>query len=299
MTLSNETLLKLNQKGFIPGPKETPEAFSCRVDYCLHLKKTLKEEWGGASDEMPISQALYARCLQEGADQVFPLFDFSPMWVPLFFSNEKLSLWQGGCAWIFQKNEETPPGALLQLRKSWAYKERLYGIYSRRELIGHEMAHIGRMAFNEPRFEEFFAYEVSPSRLRRLAGPFFESSKETLFFLLCLLIPLLSDAFIFASGLWNLYASLLWLKAIPLVYLAWGSLRLAYKWRILKKAREALQPLVIKEAPPDAALYRLTDAEILLFSKGDRAKILAYAKENATTSLRWQLLWNHYFIKSS
>ena len=114
------------------------------------------------------------------------IYGFAPHWVPLFFSNYQLAPWHGGCAWIFQLNDNTPYAAFLQLRSAFRTQKRYLGMYERTELIAHEMAHIGRMMFEEPEFEEIIAFQSSTNRFRRFFGPLFRSSKESMLFVIVL-----------------------------------------------------------------------------------------------------------------
>ena len=94
----------------------------------------------------------------------------------MIFSNERLAPWHGGCAWIFQFAEGLPTAALIQLRQVFSRQPTFLGIYHRDELLTHELVHVGRMKFEEPRFEELFAYETSTSAFRRWFGPLIQAS---------------------------------------------------------------------------------------------------------------------------
>lgn len=125
-------------------------------------------------------------------------FGITPDWVPIFFSNYQLYPWHGGSAWIFQLNDETPPSALLQLRKKLYTSPTLLGLYHRDELIAHELSHVGRMAFEEPAFEEVLAYTTARTSFRRYFGPIFQSAVESfLFMIVCVAILLLDTYLLF------------------------------------------------------------------------------------------------------
>ncbi len=101
--------------------------------------------------------------------------------VEFSFSNKGLLPWEGGCLW--EREGEKP---LLQLRKVFKKQERFLWLYTRTEIIAHELVHARRLHFNEPIFEEVLAYRTSSSAFRRFFGPLFRSSKESLFFVLTL-----------------------------------------------------------------------------------------------------------------
>src|ERR1700722_15718294 len=155
--ISDAHLLELNSQGLIPGPDETEETFLSRAEYCLNLREKMSEKL----QESPLSvfdkPSSVEEYLAPALQLTERLYQFAPAWIPLFFSNYKLAPWHGGCAWIFQTEEGTETAAFLQLRKAFAQKKSYLKIYARDELIAHELCHVGRMCFEEPRFEEILA----------------------------------------------------------------------------------------------------------------------------------------------
>src|SRR5262245_52150906 len=137
-----------------------------RADQCLHIDKLLSL----CAQELPLSGVTGSISSAEHGTAL-ELFDCAPDWIPLFFSNYRLPFWQGGCTWILQRTECDPPFALLQLNKAYKDHDVYLKFYRRDELVTHECAHVGRMAFDEPAFEEIIAYRTSPSPFRRWLGP--------------------------------------------------------------------------------------------------------------------------------
>jgi len=293
-TISIEELITWNQEGLIPGPNESEVEYLKRVEFCLRLKQHLTQELG---TKLPFQESdMASQTIFEPAwKMTFPLFGMRPSWVPLFFSNAKLTPWHGGCAWIFQLDENAPLAGLLQLRKSFATNSLLARIYHRDELIAHELAHVGRMCYQEPKYEEFFAYQTSASWLRRKLGPIVQSSYESLIFVFALVFVLFFDLWmILASESPNTLTA--WaIKAIPLAMLIYAGVRLFKRWQTLKKARQVMLQLVAKEEVADQILYRLTDCEIESFAKMDGTSILEYFEVNKTRSLRVKMLQAIYF----
>lgn len=126
MHLSDQELLNYNQVGLIPGPQETEEKFYKRATYCLHLKNHITNM---LSHELPFSfEDIHSTdgIMKKGCEKAEQLYDISPNWVPLFFSNYKLSFWQGGCAWIFQHQLNTPTSAFFQLRQQFRNSKNIW-----------------------------------------------------------------------------------------------------------------------------------------------------------------------------
>ncbi|MCP5470336.1 MAG: hypothetical protein H7A36_07535 [Chlamydiales bacterium] len=102
--------------------------------------------------------------------------------VTIKYSNKGLRFWEAGCTWI--ENGD----ATIQLRTCFKAKERYLGLISKKELLAHEMVHAMRAHLNEPRFEEVLAYQTSSLAFRRYFGPFFRTPRESLLFMVALLV---------------------------------------------------------------------------------------------------------------
>lgn len=285
--MNHTELLRWNKQGLIPGPLENEKDFIQRVDFCLSLRDQLKED-DLPSDRKEGSQDFLEHPLKMTEEN----FDVRPDWVPLFFSNWQLFPWHGGSAWIFQCEKEGPLGSVLQLRKAFFSKERYLGIYDRSELIAHEMAHACRMAFNEKKYEEMFAYKTSKKGLASLMGPILQSSFESKGFVFLLATLLMMDLFLIFAGSWDVYFTLLPLKVLPILLILYGAFRLWKKKQSLQQAESLLAKLV---GPQKArfVLFRLKDDEIELFSKKSPEEILTYIRSDH--SPRMQMIQAAYF----
>ena len=263
-------LHEFNKRGLFPAPGETEEAFLRRCTRsCVYFE----------------GEPLLPEEREEANRLTEQLFDFSADWFAAYYSDEKLPFWQGAVAWADENG--TP---FVQLRKGFK-KGRYLNLYSRKEVLAHEAVHAVRMGFNEPQFEELLAYQTSSSRWRRFLAPLFRAWWEPSIFLGLLLISLVGQILLF---FWN-YALFELLSFLPFLYLAWLFLRLVRThWlfrSFLKRARAAL-------AKPQQALalaLRLTDREIVLFSKYSPKEISDYAHQEKNHSLRWKVVQQEYF----
>lgn len=292
-TLTDEQLLAFNSKGLIPGPEESEEPFLKRAHYCLALKKEMTKRLG---DEVPFvtDENSEYTVPKRALDLAETLYAISPSWIPLFYSNYKLAPWHGGCAWIFQQNDETPTGAFLQLRRNFASKESYLGLYDRNELMAHELSHVGRMCFNELRFEEILAYRSSPSPLRRWLGAIAQSSSETSAFILLLCVILFLDFYGLSSQSSSLQKSIAWLHVLPVGLIAWGFLRLRKRQNEFESCLHRLEKLLHDKHKAEGFIYRLTDREIISFSKMSVEDLRKALEEKKESSLRWRLLFKAY-----
>lgn len=292
--LSDFELLAYNQQGLIPAPDETEETFCARAEQCLHLKVQLSNE---QALQFPFaSEAIYSNEILESA---FPktkaLFDIQPSWLPVFFSNYQLAPWHGGCAWIFQLQADSPRTSFLQLRKTFAKHKIYLKLYQREELAAHEMAHVGRMMFNEERFEEILAYRTSTSSWRKWLGPLVQSSTESLLFMFLLFALLLLDSYMLLSQNFEGYVNLAWLKIFPAGLLFLALLRLWNRHRAFNQCQAQLQKTFSNASIADHVIYRLSDKEITTFSHLSSSEILDYCNHEKNKSLRWRLINLAYF----
>ena len=151
------------QRGFIPGPQESEEAFLRRSGTSIQAA----HDW------------------QEAHEILQRLYQVKPDWIPLHFSNRDLPFWQGAATWIGE-------ASTVQLRERFRVNKG--GLYTQKEVLAHEAVHAMRCAFEEPRFEEMLAYQTSASRLRRWFGPLFRVSWESTLLVVLLCLSLLAEA---------------------------------------------------------------------------------------------------------
>lgn len=281
-----------NIQGFIPGPEETEVSFYERIAYCKNLEKALVEKTD-VDFPFEVEDQNSKNILLEALFKTKELYGIYPDWVLLFFSNYQLTPWHGGCAWIFQLGEKTPTAAFLQLRRQFRNSASFLGIYQRRELIAHELAHVGRMLYQEPQFEEIIAYQSSSSHWRRWLSPIVQSAKESLFFIFLLGLIIFTDIALFSVGSTPLAHIAWWLKFVPFIFILFGLLRLTYRQQIFKRC---LKHLGVLYSPEKARhlIYRLRDQEIKQFSRLSPQGIQNFIKEASEKSFRWRFLNDLY-----
>lgn len=290
-TLSDQELLDFNKLGLIPGPNEQDEEFISRANYCLTLKEHLSKEM----ESMLGPEEDSLNTLQSGFNIVAEMYGISPSWIPIYFSNYRLSPWHGGCAWIFQMTDSTPTAALLQLRQSLKRSPKYLGIYDRDELVAHELAHVGRMTFEEPKYEEFFAYRTSPSAFRRCFGPIVQSSFESMLFVLVLSMIVFVDVFLLIAYGYGAYLSASWLKLISISMILFALVRLWIRRYRFNQCYSSLKEVLSDSTDVLKVMYRMTDEEISQFSKMDQKELRACILEKSKKSLRWKVIQKAYF----
>ena len=220
MTFTDEQLLSLAKRGLIAGPTDDTASFKKRIDALTSHKK-------------------------------ISFRDFDIDWLEVTYSKKKLPFWQGGCTWI---DEIGTPS--LQLHPNFSKKSHHFG-YKKEEVLDHEFIHVLRSAFDEPIYEEIFAYQTSQKWWRRHLGPLFRSNKEAFFLLLPIVLPIL---------------------IIPVM--SFFAIRHKRALTSLAKAAEHF--------PQKKLALFLTDREIRDFARQSPDQVRQYIKENPT--LRWRQL---------
>ncbi|MFI5343641.1 MAG: hypothetical protein ACHQUC_05400 [Chlamydiales bacterium] len=285
--MNTEQWKEWNEAGFIPGMTESEDEFIKRVSFCKNLQQELTENVG---TELPfdVSDQASNEIRQEAISQTKTLYGIAPEWVPIFFNNHQLAPWHGGCAWIFQLNEQTPTSAFLQLRAAFREKSSYLGMYQRRELIAHELSHVGRMLYHEPQFEEIIAYRSSASKWRRYLGPIVQSSKESLFFIIFLGLIFLTNLALITMGTSLAYAITYWLPTIPLAFILLALARLVRRQSIFHGCQQRLTEVLGDSQKAEHLIYRLSDDEIRLFARLTPNEIRTYI--DSQTSFRWRFI---------
>lgn len=292
MDEKEENWERLNKQGFIPGPSETEAEFFSRVAFCLSLEEKIAKSFLPKGEKL-FSNEAKTFLLKEPLLTLSNLYDIKPAFSPLFFSNWRLAPWHGGTAWIFQLEEQGPLGSLIQLRKAFYKKTSYLALYERDELLAHELCHVGRMAFDEKKYEELLAFRTSNRFFSRYFGPILQSAKESHLFIFVLVALLLLDLFLLFQGAYEIYLESMWLKFIPFGLIACALTRLSKRQNRLEKAHRQLKGLFTHRA--GAMLYRLKDQEIDLFAEKSEEEILSYIKKQ--NCFRWQWIRSCYLFE--
>ena len=174
------------------------------------------------------------------------------------------------------------------MRACFRHSSTFLGIYHRQELIAHELAHVGRMLYQEPQFEEFFAYRSSPSRWRRLLGPIIQSSKESFIFICLLAVVLMADFSLFSFGS-KMGTFALWIKLLPIAAVFIAFIRLTYRHLILNRCLKQIKAF-FPSIQAHHLLYRLRDHEIHYFGKHSKEKIREFITLASPNSFRFRFL---------
>jgi hypothetical protein len=290
-----QAMSELDAAGIIVRPGETFEEFKKRL--CSHLmalddfNRTIK-----ANGEFDLFEdfTLYEKdrigdeIVQEAAAITEKLYRFSINWVPGFFLSETVGpLWAGYAIHIPEEHL-----AVFLIRKNFAAKKRWF-IYRREELMAHELCHAARSPLKDFAFEEFFAYQTAPSRIRRYLGNCFRTQLDALLFVLPVML-LLAAQLVDTFTSYRMPITIFWV--IALACPAFMLVRNQLARNCFYKARKAL--LMLPGTLPEPVLFRCTKQEIKEIARlrGKDEALLDYIKERVNSELRWKIICNRFIV---
>ena len=205
--------------------------------------------------------------------------------MPGFFLSRSVGLLWGGCL-IGDPDERF---SLFLVRNSFRNKER-WLFYRRTELFAHELCHSMRMELHETTLEEYFAYQTSPSWLRRYLGNCFIRDWDAVLFVIPALLLFAASVvrdFVYPA----LWIMPFWILAF--IYPLFLFFRNARSRRVVKRAGKKLEQFGISDV--QAILFRCTREELLqLGDLADKAEFDRYAADLAQKELRWKIILERF-----
>lgn len=284
-------LAELDAHGLIIGAKESTEDFVKRIRTLkaniAAMEESLTKSGSYEIEGVRVSskQRIPAAVFKEAADICEKLFGFTIDWVPGFFINPSCSLLFGGCAFYFYPEFF----AMFIIRESFRTKDK-WLIYSRRELLSHELCHIARLGLESTAFEETFAYQTATSSFRRLLGGLFLKQTDSFLFL--------GSAFILLAA--QILRTMLFpgipimpFWCLPPVTGAWLSFRYWLIRRKLAKARTNLSRVFHNNDMK--VMFRCSDSEIDQWANmTTKQQAQQWIDEQSKTSPRWQVILVRY-----
>lgn len=269
---------ELDQKGWIIGPQEKEDAYLERI-------KTVKGFFSNPPEDIDqfLTDRDWALCNQI----THTLFDVAPDWILAYYSNSNLSFFQGAATWIVEKQGVRIP--IVQLKERFE-EGKLLGFYTKKEVLSHEAVHAVRMQFDEPVFEEFFAYKTSPHWGRRILGPVFQYPWEGYLFICLLFIPITVEIVGFFLPTLNF---LPFFNFFPLAFAFFLFLRLTFLHIVLRVALNKLSKFLLLAERKWAVALRMKDREIFRFCFLSKKRLTGFL--NKEDSFRWKVLRKSYF----
>lgn len=283
-----EELTNLDAAGFIAGKDETEAEYLDRVSKIrsAHTDFLARLEASGSTEALEgivvrSEDAIPADFYDHPAEITRRLYGFEVRHVPGFFLSRQVGLLWGGCL----IGDPELNFSLFLLRGTFRNREK-WLFYRRDELLAHELCHSARQALGEVTLEEFFAYQTSPSLLRRTLGNCFIRDRDAILFVLPSLLLLAAEI---ARGFFfpEFPSWIFWPTAVA--YPIYLLIRNQISLNLVKRARKALIRCGVVES--FAVMFRCTREElgtIAGFTSSDELR--AFAAERGEKEVRWQII---------
>lgn len=283
--------VELDGAGFLPRRGESAEQFFRRVETILGIHREFEAELAAAGEvgvyglQLRSQDRIPDEIIGEAEEVTDQLYSFRTRHVPGFFLSRDVGLLWGGCMIC----DPDQPLSVFLIRGAFRKRQR-WLFYNRRELLAHELCHSMRQSLEEITLEEYFAYQTSPSRLRRYLGNCFIREYDAIWFVIPALLLLLAQV-----------AQSFWLPGLPvwpfwpvaLAYPAFLLIRNGISRRLVKRAAKKLAAFGVEK--PSAVLFRLDRGEIRRIGAMERpGEFEQYAAERKESDFRWAILYARF-----
>ena len=283
--------VELDGVGFLPRRGESAEQFFRRVETILGIHREFEAELAAAGEvgvyglQLRSQDRIPDEIIGEAEEVTDRLYSFRTRHVPGFFLSRDVGLLWGGCMIC----DPDHPLSVFLIRGAFRKRQR-WLFYNRRELLAHELCHSMRQSLEEITLEEYFAYQTSPSRLRRYLGNCFIREYDAIWFVIPALLLLLAQV-----------AQSFWLPGLPvwpfwpvaLAYPAFLLIRNGISRRLVKRAAKKLAAFGVEK--PSAVLFRLDRGEIRRIGAMERpGEFEQYAAERKESDFRWAILYARF-----
>lgn len=283
-----EELTALDAAGFIAGHGETEAEYLDRVSgiRAAHADFSERLHTSGSAEALEgitvkSEDAIPGEFYDAPAEITRKLYGFEVRHVPGFFLSRKVGLLWGGCL----IGDPDLNFSLFLLRGNFRHRKK-WLFYSRDELLAHELCHSARQSLGEMTLEEFFAYQTSPSWLRRIFGNCFIRDRDAVLFVLPSLILLcaeLARGFLFP----DFPAWIFWILA--LVYPGFLLIRNQISLNLVRRAKKTLVRCGVRE--PFAVMFRCTREELkVIAGLASPEELRAFAAAREEKEVRWRII---------
>ena len=289
-----EALCYLDSEGFLLGVNESFIEYKIRLlkicsdtarvnseinvkkDVCIDSKIEIKAE-----EQLPKDKYIAPNLA------LTQKYGFQINWVAAFF-HKNIGLLAGACTLTFESGL-----SFILISRKFKHKSKLL-IYSLQEIITHELCHAARMPIKDNMLEEFFAYNLSSSPIRRHFGNCFRSPLDSLLLFLPILLLFLVQFYkeYFCS---ELNSGFFWV--LILVYPLFLLIRNQISVNIYKKAKRYLAKSGFSTTNIPAILFRCSYNEIKKIAGfyADSSKSEAWFCKKNNTEIRWKIISRRFF----
>ncbi len=282
-----DALVQLDGQGLLVGAAESLPEYVERLRRLqantAQMDETLATDGKTVIEGIPVdaSERIPPALYDTVREATESLYSFAVDWVPGFYINPSHSWLFGGCAFYFYPDFF----ALFIIRKAFADRER-WLIYSRSELLAHELCHVARIGLLSDVYEESFAYQTATSPFRKAVGSVFRSPMDSYLLLAGTFLLLIAQIFrvslfpaLWIWPFWGIVFGTIGYLAVRHVLQEWT----------LSRAFERLTSVFGEQAR--AILFRCTDREVDAIARLHSPEALRdWIDSQPQDSVRWQVI---------
>ena len=289
-------LCELDKEGFLIGAYETFEHYKQRLNNISNDATELKNKLANDADcnvygkiNIRNKDKISEKLSDKAKSIVNSKYAIEPLMTNAFYAEKGLGFLIGGCAVTFDSGL-----SLILLKNSFRNKAK-WLFYSAKELVAHELCHSARAPINDNKLEEFFAYNTSPSPLRRYIGNCFRTSYDALL-LLSPIFLLMIITFLNTFSVIHLDTFFFWI--LIFVYPAFLLIRNHISYTICQKAKKKLESFISFKQSSWPILFRSTYEEISAISKlSSIQEFNSFIEEKTKSMLRWRVIKARFLQK--
>jgi len=287
-------LKELDALGLILAPGEDTSAYKDRIEKLLNTINNFDKDIAEKKHldlfdciKLDEERRIPSDIIDEAGEINSKYYSFKINWVPGFFMKKSLGFLWGGCAITFPDNNLS----IFLIRSNFSQKKK-WLFYKRDELLAHELCHIARAPVKDFIYEEFFAYRISPSGLRRYLGNCFRSSYDAVCFITPFFLLLTAQIIQTFTSFTQLPVYPFWVITgiYPLFLLIRNQIARNYYFHAEANLKKAGIPTALQ------ILFRCSKSEIqtiAAFSK-DILGLKEWLAKQANTHLRWQVIYERF-----
>jgi hypothetical protein len=293
-----DKLVSLDQKGLLIGYKDDILSYKKRLSNIESEIQSLKEELE-IKGKIELFHKVYATknnlistdILTEASEYTKKVYNFSVNWIPGFYLTKGLGLLTGGCA------ATTETGFTFFLIRSGFSSKNKWLWYSRNELLSHELCHAAREPVKDRRLEEFFAYKLSTSPLRRYLGNCFQGTFDAILLLLPLFLLLAMQVI---NTFFHATIPIIIFWIIAFIYPSFLLIRNQLYRNYYFKAQKSLFSAYGNNIPSDSILFRCNSKETIQIGKfiNSPTELKKWIEDNTRNKLRWKIITKRFIAKN-
>ncbi len=272
--LSKIDCLKMAESGFWPGPGESEDHFTKRIEYTKTRSTQIPDLFNSERKKSILQITQHA-------------FGITKLQIPVIFQNKGLSFWEGAVVWIDNVSGLAIPS--IQIKQN--FLKGSYFFYHIEEVVAHEILHAARIEYDESKYEEILAYRTSPQSVRKYIGPLFATVRDTYMFIGLFALGLVFELIALFLGIIEQIPFL----SLPVFWILLLGSRLYVRQRRFTTALSHLEKVLPRPLEALSVIAKLKDKEIDILAGLTCYQVIDFLEKQSDSELRIRMLKEVHF----